>query len=354
MKFVWVLCLLFLHTYANSQGFGLEMLSSSQATNIRGLSPIDDKVVWVCGNNGHVGLTKDGGQSWEWSNPKGYEKTDFRDIEAFDDKNAVVMASGTPAIILVTGDGGKSWKEVFKSNDTTIFLDALDFWNAKEGVCLGDFVAGRPYMLQTKDGGQSWQPMDFSGEEAKKDTLASFAASGTCLRVGMDFDGDSRMVVMAVGGGQNALAGFILESPTFNKVSQFDLLDVPYNTIAKSQGLFSLAIDTVNSFIWIAGGNYANEVSGFSTVYDFEGEEFIQPAVQVWGYRSCIELFTDGGKQMVIACGLNGADVCEASEKYSWKNFTSVPLNVARKAKNSDAVFLAGPRGTIFKLVKKK
>ena len=46
------------------------------------------------------------GRHWEWLPVKGFEKRDFRDIEAFDKNTAVIMAISEPAQILKTTDGG--------------------------------------------------------------------------------------------------------------------------------------------------------------------------------------------------------------------------------------------------------
>jgi photosystem II stability/assembly factor-like uncharacterized protein len=48
-------------------------------------------------------------------------------VEAFDANTALIMAVDSPAVILKTKDGGKSWKEVFRDNRKGMFLDAMDF-----------------------------------------------------------------------------------------------------------------------------------------------------------------------------------------------------------------------------------
>src|SRR5687768_16967688 len=84
----------------------IKMLTSGTRTSLRGLSVVTDKIVWVSGSAGTVGRSVDGGVNWQWLTVKGYEKRDFRDIEAFDDKTAIIMAIAEPAQILRTTDGG--------------------------------------------------------------------------------------------------------------------------------------------------------------------------------------------------------------------------------------------------------
>ena len=150
-------------------------------TSIRGLSVVNDSVAWASGSKGYVALTINGGKTWDWQQVKGFESSDFRDIEAFSDKQAIVMSSGTPALILKTVDGGLTWKEKFRKADIAYFLDAMDFQNPKHGFVLGDPIKGKFLLLETNDEGETWHqfknlPNALPGE-------AAFAASGTCLRV---------------------------------------------------------------------------------------------------------------------------------------------------------------------------
>ena len=92
----------------------IQLLDSNHITSIRGLSVVNDDVLWVSGANGMVGRSVDGGATFTWNKVEGFAKTDFRDIEAFDANTAIIMGIDTPAVILKTIDGGKSWKIVFQ------------------------------------------------------------------------------------------------------------------------------------------------------------------------------------------------------------------------------------------------
>src|SRR5215510_12725926 len=111
-KIISILAMLVAVTFANGQGHSpvIEMLTSGTNTSLRGLSVVNDNVVWVSGSNGTVGRTANAGKNWKWFTVKGFEKQEFRDIEAFDGATAVIMAVGEPAYILKTNDGGESWK----------------------------------------------------------------------------------------------------------------------------------------------------------------------------------------------------------------------------------------------------
>jgi photosystem II stability/assembly factor-like uncharacterized protein len=334
-----------------AQTYSLEMLTSSEPTNLRGLCPVTDSTIWVCGNYGRIGRSTNGGKNWQWMVPNGYEKSDFRDIEAFDETHAVVMASGYPAVILYTEDGGYNWAEAFRSDDTLAFLDAIDFWDANNGVCIGDWLNNEPYTLLTANGGKTWQLAKHPTiGRMEPGTVASFAASGTCLRTYTDSAG-KQCFLYAIGGANN---GVINAYPNKKNNYTYQFVKIPYETTAQSQGLFSLCYNTAAKEIWVAGGDYSLPSFGFSGVHNITKSDFSFAQTEVMGYRSCIELFDNKTQPMVIACGLNGADITiQDAKNISWKNIAQVPLNTAIKAKKGNAVFLCGPQGTIYKLVAK-
>src|SRR6187401_2953479 len=87
----------------------VELLHSGNKVSIRGLSVVNDNIVWVSGSNGMVGRSNDAGKTWNWYNAKKFIpddsmklKADFRDIEAFDGATAIIMSVDAPAYILKT------------------------------------------------------------------------------------------------------------------------------------------------------------------------------------------------------------------------------------------------------------
>ena len=113
--------------------------------------------------------TEDGGYLWQTCTvPSGAEKLDFRGVQGFDAKTAVVMASGPGALSKVyrTTDGCQSWTLVFSNPDEKGFFDALKKVTGKQMYLLGDPVDGNFAMFFSPDMGASWFIADDPGRAA--------------------------------------------------------------------------------------------------------------------------------------------------------------------------------------------
>src|SRR5690349_17214175 len=154
MKRFYSFCLLLLASlFAGAQPLEVEILASGTNTSLRGLSVVNDNVIWVSGSNGTVGRSNNAGKNWKWMTVKGFEKKDFRDIEAFDANTAIIMAVEEPAYLLKTTDGGETWKVVYENKTKGMFLDAMDFATPLYGIVIGDPVNGAVFLAETTNGG---------------------------------------------------------------------------------------------------------------------------------------------------------------------------------------------------------
>ena len=313
----------------------VRLLHHGTAVSLRGLSVVNDKIVWVSGNNGTVGRSVDGGRTWERLNPYGYEQRDFRDVEAFDKYTAVVMAVGEPAIILKTEDGGKRWKEVLRNDAPGMFLDAMEFWNEQSGIVIGDPVNGKFYVARTFDGGSNWRalPQDKLPDAAKGETC--FAASGTNVRA---LYRDEACFI--TGGSRSRLFG------------KGTPLDLPLLQGSETQGANSVAVwkkRRKTAMIAVAGGDFATDTltrGNFALSTD-GGKTWIEPDVAPKGYRSCVEFLT---KNRLVVCGTTGVDISSDTGQ-TWTRISVTGFHVCRKAKKGKAVFLAGADGRIARLM---
>lgn len=316
----------------NSQTF--ETLTSGNKSSFRGLSTYKNKVVWVSGSNGVVGKSIDMGKTWEWVSPRGYEKYDFRDIESFSAKEAVIVSAGSPAVILHTKNGGKDWKEVYKNEDPAIFLDGMDF-QGKTGYILGDPIDGQFQLLKSKNKGRTWEDVTEGIHLFAEPGEAAFAASGTSLQVINDW------VYIGTGGSYSSL---IKRS---EKESRLDVQDVPIWSGSASTGIFS--IDFLNEREGVVvGGNYSSDKDNSNNVLLTKnaGLSWEKPGVPVFGYRSCVKYLTP---EILIATGTSGTDISKDAGQ-TWENISTASFNVIAISTDKKSIYLAGSEGNVVSL----
>lgn len=320
-----------------SQQYTLKQLSTGKNTSMRGISVISDQLAWVSGSNGHVGKTKDGGATWEWMQPKGYEKLDFRDIEAFDEQHAVIVNAGSPAYILITADGGKNWKEVYKNMDSLIFLDGMGFWNRNEGIIFGDPINHKMQLLKTTDGGQTWNNISLNLKKALAVGEAGFAASGTTIRT----SNDGKVWIASGGKVSN-----IYYSANYGK--KWKVYSCPIIQGESSTGPFSIAFSDNKTGV-VVGGNYLKDKENINNVLltNNGGKTWTKPISPVLGYRSAVEYIKD---KLWVATGSSGTDY-SIDGGLHWVNISTLNFNAVQKAKNGSLILLTGNRGNIYQLV---
>ncbi len=271
-------------------------LADSVKKGFRGLSVVNENVIWMSGQKGLIGNSYDGGRKWKWNRVKGFEKSDFRSIYAFDKNNAVIANAGFPATILITRNGGKKWSVSFISKDSAMFFDGIDFWldpsgDNKHGMIFGDPVNGRMYLSETFDGGKTWKEIPFDDRPQLQNGEAAFAASGTTIRTL-----PNGQIFIATGG----VVSRLWHSRDYGH--HWEVFDTPILQGKPSQGIFSIAFsDTLNGII--VGGDYLNDTlwgNNYFTTSD-GGKSWTSPNQPVQGYFSCVEYISV--KKGILATG---------------------------------------------------
>lgn len=311
----------------------ISIVQEGKATSIRGLSVVNDKVAWVSGSKGHIALSLDGGQTWTWQQVKGFEQSDFRDIEAFSSKEAVIMSSGTPALILKTVDGGVKWSVCYRNDDKAYFLDGLAFYNKKHGIAMGDPINGKFLLLETDNQGKTWTELP-TGPYAEKDE-AAFAASGTSVFIA----GKKANAVLLTGGRVSRL--LIRE-----KSDAWNAVNIPLAQGQPSKGGFSLAAGGGQTVL--VGGDYSNYKKSDSVACYYNGEQkdgksLLLSATMPQGYQSCVTYIEN---KTFISTGTSGSNIT-TDGGLNWKLIDTGSYNVCQKTKVGRLVILAGDKGKI-------
>jgi len=307
----------------------LSVLPVDVNCSIRGLSVADDNTAWFSGTNGTVGISTDGGKSWTITQLKGFEQNDFRTIYAFNEQEAIVAGTGSPAYILRTEDGGASWKPVYRNDNPLIFIDGADFWDKNNGILYGDPIDGRMLLLTTSDGGRSWKELPAESRPRVSAGEASFAASGTGIRCY-----GKKRTVMATGG----TVSRILISK--DRAYTWKALLLPVLQGKETTGAFSVAFFGKKKAV-VVGGDYSREDSNRDHVFYTKdaGNHWYAPELSTGGFRECV-LYID--KKTVMAIGPGGSDFSSDGGK-SWKPLSGEKgFHVITKARTGKLVLAAG------------
>jgi photosystem II stability/assembly factor-like uncharacterized protein len=322
----------------SAQSPSVEILTSGTKTSLRGLSVVNDNILWVSGSGGIVGKSSNGGKTWKWITVPGFEKTEFRDIEAFDANVAIVMGIGEPAYLLKTNDGGDTWKIVYENKEKGMFLDAMDFSSPRDGIVIGDPINGKAFIAFTHDSGNTWEELSSADNRVTLDSgEAFFAASGSNVRL---FEKGQYYLVS--GGTRSRLTG-----P--NGTVMLPLLQGKESTGANAIDIFDNGIPVkAGNRMVIVGGDFAADSSREKNcVYTTNGgKTWRTPKTPPHGYRSCVEYLS---KKDLLACGLNGVDYSEDGGK-NWKWISKEGFHVVRIAKVGTMIYLAGNKGRIARI----
>lgn len=306
--------------------------------SLRGLSVVNQNVVWASGTGGTFLKTVDGGKNWTVGKVPDAEKLDFRDVEAFDANTAYLLSigNGETSRIYKTVDGGKTLEMQYKANNKDIFLDAFAFWDKDNGIAMGDPVKGYFYLLRTDDGGKKWYPIGNDKQFPAKDGEAAFAASGTCIIT------QGKSNVWMVSGGSQAR---VFRST--NRGNSWLVSETPITKGTQGSGIFSISmLDAKNGVI--VGGNYEkpDEINDNLAWTNDGGKTWGGGWKGLNGYRSGVAFIA---KNFLVAVGSNGADI---SDGKNWTNQSKDNYN-AVQAKGKNAIWAVGANGLVAKYLMK-
>ena len=304
--------------------------------SFRGLSVVNQKIIWASGTGGTVIRTIDGGKTWKVIAVPGAEKLDFREVEAFDANTAYVLSigNGENSRIYKTTDGGATWKMQFTNANEKAFYDAIACWDRNNCLAMSDPVDGRYVLLATNDGGVTGELLATNQMPAAKEGEAAFAASGTCLYVAPGG------AVFLVSGGSDARV-----FKSVDRGRTWSVVDTPIVNGTAGSGIFSIAMYDARYGV-IVGGNYEKPNEAKDTLaFTTDGGETWTSAPGLSGYRSGVAYID---RRNMIAVGTNGTDMTSNGGE-TWKKLGTEDLNsVAAKGRN--AVWAVGPKGLVAKL----
>jgi photosystem II stability/assembly factor-like uncharacterized protein len=270
--------------------------TSGVTGRLRGVSAVSDRVAWSSGAGSTVLRTSDGGATWQKLNVT-TDTLDFRDIDAIDAQTAYALSigNGPASRIYKTTDGGKTWAMQFKSDDEKVFLDAMSFWDANNGIVFGDSVDGQLYILTTNDGGLKWSRVPTTNLPPALENEGAFAASGTNIAL----FGKSHAWI---GTGAGAKARVLRTS---DRGRTWQVADTPL-AAGPSAGIFSIAFRDAKHGI-VVGGDYRKEKEAVDNLAMTDDGGVTWKLVKgLSGFRSVVAYVP--GTKSLITLGPSGGD----------------------------------------------
>jgi hypothetical protein len=346
-----------------------QMQDSGTTASLRGIDSVDGVVAWASGTEGTVLNTTNGGAHWTKCTvpDAGTDGAtlDFRGVQAWDARTAIVMASGpgNKSRLYKTTDGCKTWKLFFQNPDSPDgFFDS--FWfNGANGMLLGDPVRGQLVILKTANSGKSWKRDPHDGLLLHGRILAAFAASNSCIARG------NRLFAQGIvtGGKDGAFLISRLNFPDFDKsrgmIGKIGWKELAWKTVpipvtagSESAGAFSIAYRYPltsgickdcgfgeNSRIIAVGGDYTkpNESTGTAAWSADGGDHWTTSTRSPHGYRSSVQWFEP--LKLWITAGTNGSDFSRDDGK-TWQPLDEGDWNAL------SLPFVVGPKGRIARL----
>ena len=320
--------------------YAWELTPTGSSARLRGLSAVSDQVAWASGSLGTVLRTVDGGSTWANVGPPGTSTLQFRDIEAFDADNAVILSIGTgpDSRVYVTSNGGASWSLTFVNDHPDAFYDCMTFFDRKRGLALSDPVDGRFRLIGTEDGGRTWRVLDAAMPPALAGEFA-FAASGQCI-----VSHGGRHAWFATGGGAEARVFRTSDGGQTWQVSSTPVRSGP------SAGIFALAFRD-NRHGFAIGGDFATPTAAPDALaLTSDGGatwQLVDDADAPGEYRSGATWIT--GRD-AIAVGPTGTDVSLDAGR-SWQRIDSGSFDTV-DCGLGNACWASGEMGRVARLVR--
>jgi len=328
----WVLWL-FLSLNINAQPFLNQVtnISNPDSVNLHQISfrgiGIYKNTIWVSGTKGTFAVSQNGGKNFEIRQVKSFNKSDFRSVQVINSKTALLVSSGTPAVILRTENGGQTWSKVLAFTDSAYFFDAVSFSSKKNGLVVADPIGGRFVFFETKDGGKNWQPWDSSKNIAAMPRESLFAASGSCLLT-------NRNKIYLVTGGKTSrlLIGIFKKGKIIWQEKTLPILQGK-----SSQGAFAVA--TNKNQILVTGGDYTDTSGMQNNAVLFDT---IEPIKSFNGHylSGVASVFNNSW----VACSTSGVFVMQNK---NWQQISNQSYHVIKVMACKKVGVLAGSNGKI-------
>ncbi len=299
--------------------------------SIRALEVVSDSTIWFAGSKGKVGVSHDGGDSWNINTIKQDSlDLEFRSI-AVTRNGAFVLSVDSPGLLFRTQDDGSSWQLVYRENHPSTFYDSLAFWDDDEGIAMGDPTDNCLSVIITRDGGEHWEKLSCNKLPPVIEGEAAFAASNSNIAL----VGDNAWLVT---GGMRAR---VFHSPDRGKT--WAVFNTPIAQGGQMTGIFSTDFFNEQVGILFGGDWNKKEVNSANKAITYDGGRTWQLLAdgQGPGYRSSVRFMPGSNGQGIFAVGDKGISY-SVDGGNTWSELSQENFYTLRISPTGKSVWVAG------------
>ena len=245
-----------------------------------------------------------------------------------------MLSIANPALLYKTGDTGKM-ELVYKEEDDAVFYDAMTFWNDKEGIAMGDSMNGCVSIIITRDGGNSWKKIPCSRLPKSGEGEGAFASSNTNIKT----VGEKTWIATT-----NSRIYF---SP--DKGISWEVFETPIVKASQTQGIYSIDFWDENLGI-VVGGDYTQpekNVENKAITKDGGRTWQLISDGKIPNYKSCVQFVPNTQGKGIVALGFTGISY-SFDMGSSWQQLSDEGFFTLRFL--NDSVAYAGGKNKIAKL----
>ncbi len=280
----------------------------TDSVSIRAIEFLDQNTLAFAGSNGIYGTVTVPTNTIR-TNVMRYDSItpEFRAV-AHTNSDFFMLSVASPALLYKTGAAGKM-ELVYKEEGEGVFYDAMKFWNDSEGIAFGDTVGDCVSILITRDGGQTWKKITCEQLPTSKSSEGAFAASNTNIEI----KGDAIWIATT--------AGRVYHSP--DKGVSWEVTQTPLVNEKDTQGIYSLAFYDKKSGYGYGGDFTAPNDNENNAMRTTDGGLTWQTIANKSnpGYKSCVQVVPGTDGQGLVAVGFTGISYSNDSGE-QWKNLS--------------------------------
>lgn len=255
-----------------------------------------DHFLFYAGNHGKYGYIdlKTPEEKYQFQLPGDSLFPEFRAV-AGTPTSDFILSVANPALLYEVNRSGER-RLNYQENDSAVFYDSMKFWNAEEGIAMGDPTEDCMSIIITRDGGNTWKKIPCKKLPKVAKDEAAFAASNSNLDIVDD-------KVWLISGGKKSRVYF---SP--DKGKTWTAHDTPLVQGKPTTGGYSIDFYDEKTGI-IFGGDYTKmEQNKRNKAITFDGGKTwkLLAIGKAPGYKSCVQFVPNSNGKEIVAVGPTG------------------------------------------------